>query len=74
MSKRKITKPLEESANKDNPLLANKHNQIKLVTIAFDNNTSHFSAVHQFVTGLQKAKYGTRKEILGALDEYRNFQ
>lgn len=42
----------------------------KVVNIIFDDNTSHFSIVQQFVLSLLKNKYASKKEIIESLKEY----
>lgn len=59
--KKKIVRPVY-----DLPMNGN----IKVITIIFDDQTSHYSIVEQFVLGLLKNKYSKEKEILDALQEY----
>lgn len=53
----------------DNPLQPNTQNEIKIVNIAFDNSTSHYSIFRQVVDGLKKAKYASKEEILDIFRE-----
>jgi len=53
----------------DNPLKPGTLNEIKLVTIAFNDDTSHYSIFRQVVDGLVKAKYAKKEEVLDIFKE-----
>ena len=53
----------------DNPLNPKTNEEIKLVTIAFNDDTSHYSIFRQVVDGLVKAKYAKKAEVLDIFRE-----
>lgn len=53
----------------DNPLKTGTLDEIKIVTIAFNDDTSHYSIFTQIVDGLKKAKYAKKEEILDIFRE-----
>jgi len=53
----------------DNPLQPNTVNEIKIVSIAFNDDTSHYAIFKQVVDGLVKAKYAKKQEVLDIFRE-----
>jgi len=53
----------------DNPLRIGSTEEIKIVNIAFNDYTSHYSIFKQVTDGLRKAGYANKREILDIFKE-----